>query len=521
MELLVIPYPLIDPVAIEIGPVAVRWYGLAYMAGILLGWLYARRLVARPDLWGGKPPLTVTQVDDFLLWITLGIVVGGRVGFVLFYEPSYFWQNPSEIPAVWHGGMSFHGGLLGVALAVYLFARVKGINALSLGDIASAATPFGLFFGRVANFINSEVVGRVSDVPWAMVFPGAGDQPRHPSQLYEAFLEGIVLFIILAHRHPSLPRVDAAGHGVRSFSRLLWDLPQHGRVLPGAACRPSARYRHLHAGHRLFHSHDTHRRMADLAGETAAGLGVVVMGAQRKALPADSAPLAARLKQRIADQGPISVHDYMEACLADRRAGYYVTRQPIGKDGDFITAPEVSQMFGELIGAWVAAMWQAMGEPRPAVVAELGPGRGTLMADALRAWRSVPKLLDCMSIALIETSPVLRDIQRETLRHSPAPLRWCERIEQAPQGPLIVIANEFIDALPVRQMRAARGRVARALRDDRRRRRLRLLRRRARSAATPCRSRGGTTTPSSRRGPRPHPCFQPSPNGPSRRRSPR
>jgi NADH dehydrogenase [ubiquinone] 1 alpha subcomplex assembly factor 7 len=192
--------------------------------------------------------------------------------------------------------------------------------------------------------------------------------------------------------------------------------------------------------------------MADLAGETASGLGVVVMGAQRKALPVDPAPLAARLKQRIAEDGPISVHDYMEACLADRRAGYYVTRQPIGKDGDFITAPEVSQMFGELIGVWVAAMWQAIGEPSPAVIAELGPGRGTLMADALRAWRSVPKLLDSISIALIETSPVLRDIQRETLRHSPAPLRWCETIEQAPQGPLIVIANEFVDALPVRQI---------------------------------------------------------------------
>jgi len=209
MDLLVIPYPMIDPVALQIGPVSVRWYGLAYMAGILLGWLYARRLVSRPDLWGGKSPVTLTQADDFLLWITLGIVLGGRIGFVLFYEPSYFWANPAEIPAVWNGGMSFHGGLLGVALAVYLFARIKHINALSLGDIASAATPFGLFFGRIANFINSEVVGRVSDVHWAMVFPGAGDKPRHPSQLYEAALEGVVLFIILriaTHRYHALER---------------------------------------------------------------------------------------------------------------------------------------------------------------------------------------------------------------------------------------------------------------------------------------------------------------------------
>jgi phosphatidylglycerol:prolipoprotein diacylglycerol transferase len=142
MDLLVIPYPIIDPVALQMGPVSIRWYGLAYMAGILLGWLYARRLVSRADLGGGKSPMTVSQADDFLLWITLGIVVGGRLGFVLFYEPSYFWVNPIEIPAVWNGGMSFHGGLLGVVLAVYLFARSNGINALSLGDIASAATPF-------------------------------------------------------------------------------------------------------------------------------------------------------------------------------------------------------------------------------------------------------------------------------------------------------------------------------------------------------------------------------------------
>jgi phosphatidylglycerol:prolipoprotein diacylglycerol transferase len=170
---------------------------LAYLAGILAGWLYGRRLVSRADLWNGNPPMTVRQADDFLLWITLGIVVGGRLGFVLFYEPSYFWQNPMQIPALWNGGMSFHGGLLGVVIAVYLFAKAQGINPLSLGDIASAATPFGLFFGRVANFINSEVYGRPTDVPWAMVFPGVDDLPRHPSQLYEAALEGVVLLIIL------------------------------------------------------------------------------------------------------------------------------------------------------------------------------------------------------------------------------------------------------------------------------------------------------------------------------------
>jgi NADH dehydrogenase [ubiquinone] 1 alpha subcomplex assembly factor 7 len=191
--------------------------------------------------------------------------------------------------------------------------------------------------------------------------------------------------------------------------------------------------------------------MADLAGEAAAGFGLIVMGAQPKH-QATFTPLAAVLSERIARGGPISVHDYMAACLADPRAGYYLTRQPIGRDGDFVTAPEISQMFGELIGIWSAAIWQTMGEPSAVTVAELGPGCGTLTADALRAWRSVAKFLDSVSIALIETSPVLREAQKETLRASPAPLGWHESIEEVPPGPLIVIANEFIDALPVRQM---------------------------------------------------------------------
>jgi NADH dehydrogenase [ubiquinone] 1 alpha subcomplex assembly factor 7 len=175
------------------------------------------------------------------------------------------------------------------------------------------------------------------------------------------------------------------------------------------------------------------------------------MGASRKIETTETPPLAAELRERIARNGPISVHDFMQSCLSDRRHGYYPTRQPIGQAGDFVTAPEISQMFGELIGAWAAAVWQAMGEPRAVTVAELGPGRGTLMADALRVWCSVPKLRDSLSVLLVETSPVLRDVQRQTLHDSSAPIQWCETLDQAPQGPLIVIANEFFDALPVRQ----------------------------------------------------------------------
>ena len=181
------------------------------------------------------------------------------------------------------------------------------------------------------------------------------------------------------------------------------------------------------------------------------------MSAQTKPRHNSLTPLEARLKERIARDGPIRVHDYMKACLGDRRSGYYPTHQPIGRKGDFITAPEISQMFGELIGVWAASVWQAMGAPSSITIAELGPGRGTLMADALRVFRTVPKLAESLTTALIETSPVLREAQRETLSASPAPLRWFESIEEVPQGSLILIANEFVDALPIRQFVRAGG----------------------------------------------------------------
>jgi len=176
------------------------------------------------------------------------------------------------------------------------------------------------------------------------------------------------------------------------------------------------------------------------------------MSAARKPHRLKSTLLAVRLKERIAREGPIPVADYMEACLADQDAGYYPSRQPIGADGDFITAPEVSQIFGELLGLWAVAVWQSMGEPKPVVVAELGPGRGTLMADALRAWRSVPRFLESVQVAMVETSPVLRDVQQTALHGAEAPILWCGQLADVPKGPLIVIANEFVDALPVRQL---------------------------------------------------------------------
>jgi len=200
MPFLTIAFPVFNPIALQIGPIAIRWYALAYICGIVLGWLYARALVKKERLWGGPAPITLLQLDDFILWVTIGIIVGGRTGYVLFYNPAFFMQHPAEIFQLWNGGMSFHGGFLGCVAAVMLFCRANGISILSLGDITTAVGPIGLFLGRLANFINSELWGRAADssVPWAMVFPNGGPEPRHPSQLYEAGLEGIVLLAILA-----------------------------------------------------------------------------------------------------------------------------------------------------------------------------------------------------------------------------------------------------------------------------------------------------------------------------------
>ena len=191
-------FPDIDPVAIQIGPLAVRWYALAYVTGLLVGWRYVRRVAKTRNL-----ELSVEMVDDLLLWIMLGVILGGRVGYVLFYQFGYYMKEPLEVFAVWRGGMSFHGGLIGVVVAIVFFARIRRIQLLTVADAIAPAFPFGLMLGRLSNFINGELYGRTTEVPWAMIFPRGGDALRHPSQLYEAALEGgllLALMLWLAHR---------------------------------------------------------------------------------------------------------------------------------------------------------------------------------------------------------------------------------------------------------------------------------------------------------------------------------
>ena len=244
-----LPFPNIDPVLLHLGgPFEIRWYALAYIAGIVLAWWGIVRALRNKSLWAyppfkGRPPATEDEIGDLVVWATLGVILGGRLGWVLLYgtilcgvTPDYaqfcdglpmgFLTDPVRIIAAWEGGMSFHGGLLGTAVAVWLFCRRRKLSLLSVADLACAFAPIGLFFGRLANFINGELWGRAANVPWAMIFPRGGPVPRHPSQLYEAALEGLLLFVLMqialrvfrAHQRPGLvSALFLAGYGIFRF----------------------------------------------------------------------------------------------------------------------------------------------------------------------------------------------------------------------------------------------------------------------------------------------------------------
>lgn len=222
----------LSPVALDLGVFQIRWYSLAYIAGILIGWWYLLKLIAQPGA-----PMARRHADDLVFYATLGILIGGRLGYVLFYRPLYYLENPLEIIQVWDGGMSFHGGVIGTSIAIFLMARRHGLNWLRIHDYVACCVPFGLFFGRLANFVNGELWGRPSDVPWAIVFPLADELPRHPSQLYEAGLEGIGLFLLLwflfwktqARLQPGrLVGAFLVGYGISRFTVEFFREPDAG-----------------------------------------------------------------------------------------------------------------------------------------------------------------------------------------------------------------------------------------------------------------------------------------------------
>jgi len=238
-------YMSMDPVALSLGPIVIRWYALAYLAGFILGWRYCLGLVSDDE--NVKP--NKDNIDDFLTWAIIGVILGGRLGYVFFYNFNYYMDNPMDILKVWQGGMSFHGGMLGVMVSMIAYASFKKINVFKLSDVICAAAPIGLFFGRIANFINGELYGMKTNGSWGVVFQDSGIAPRHPSQLYEAFLEGIVLFVFLRilMKHPNVKTgtvtgVFLLGYGLFralvEFVRepdpqlgLIWDMVSMGQIL--------------------------------------------------------------------------------------------------------------------------------------------------------------------------------------------------------------------------------------------------------------------------------------------------
>ena len=255
-----IPFPDIAPEIFSVTlfgiTLSLRWYALAYIAGLLIGWRLIVAAISTPRLWSGPPPMTREQVERLLTWVIVGVILGGRLGFVLFYESSYFLTHPLDIPKVWQGGMSFHGGFLGVVVAGWLFCGREGIPRLAAADLMAMVAPVGLLLGRIANFINAELWGRPTTLPWGVAFPGEAAQDcagvvggvvggvcaRHPSQLYEAALEGLLLGAVvlwLAWRRGWLTRpgsvagVFFAGYGLARFAIEFVRQPDASFVTPG------------------------------------------------------------------------------------------------------------------------------------------------------------------------------------------------------------------------------------------------------------------------------------------------
>ena len=333
--------PAFQPGALTWDPFPLRWYALAYIAGILLGWRYAMGLVRNLRLWGGQaPPATQVQIDDLMVWITLGVILGGRDRLVVFYmlplasQRALLAADPLEVLRVWHGGMSFHGGTIGVIVAIVLFVSgIAGWPCSASADIVAACVPIGLFFGRIANFINGELWGRLTTSPGAWCSAAtylqtdaggaciAGESPRHPSQLYEAALEGLVLFVILrlaTHRFAMLQR---RGVVTGLFLRVLRPLPDIARECPHARRRAAEPSLRPHRGHDALGAHGAGRRLARASRPCPAG-------AEARANPVMS--LAERLSRQIAASGPIRSRLHgPPACTIPRTA----TTRPIPRSG--------------------------------------------------------------------------------------------------------------------------------------------------------------------------------------------
>ena len=472
MPFLLIVFPVFNPIAISIGPIAIRWYALAYIGGIVLGWIYARALIKNERLWGGPAPITLLQTRRFHS-------LGHRR-----HHP----RRPHRLCAVLQSAVLHPASRRDFRIVEGrhvvprrlprlrrrgdVFCRKNDIPILSLGDITTAVGPIGLFLGRIANFINSELWGRPADpsLPWAMIFPNGGPLPRHPSQLYEAGMEGILLFTLLAVmiRMGALKRpglILGSFITFYGFARIIGEHfrepdPQLGFLWGGLTMGMLLSVPMIIAGAIIIVT--AWRRKAERRKHISRQL-------QLRHAVTEISPLQSELKRLIKSSGPMPVWRYMEMCLTHPQYGYYVSRDPLGREGDFTTAPEVSQMFGELLGLWAASVWKAIGSPPILRLIELGPGRGTMMADALRALRVLPPLYQALSIHLVEINPVLREKQKATLS-GVRNIAWHDGIDDVPDGPGGDPRQRIFRRAADPPGGAARERLARAHRRTRRQR---------------------------------------------------
>ena len=319
----------------------------------------------------------------------VGVVLGGRIGYVLFYKPGYYFYHPIEALSVWHGGMSFHGGAIGVTIAIILFTGARRIPLFAFSDIITEAIPISLFFGRIAIY-QWRAVWAPEYVPWAMIFRMAA-RCRDIRASSRSLLRGHLLFILLF----AAERLHARQRPVSSpgcFCGL-----RRGRMSAELFRQPDPKFGYLIFG-------TTIGQLLSIP-LLIAGILIIPWALRAPVLPGRERGIADKIVRRIRAEGPLTVAAYMAMALHDPEGGYYAKRGPIGAAGDFTTAPEISQVFGELIGLWCAELWQRIGRPDPVVLAELGPGRGVLMNDLLRAAGTVPEFRRALRICLVEASP--------------------------------------------------------------------------------------------------------------------
>ena len=365
-----------DPIAIEIFSFEIRWYSLAYIMGILLGWYLAKNIFINNNI--------KDKFDDYLTYVIIGLILGGRLGYVLIYNFYYYLDNILDIFKIWQGGMSFHGGVIGMIVASFMFSKKNDDDAFEYLDIIAIVAPIGIFFGRIANFINSELYGIETSIPWAVQFIQIDNLYRHPSQIYEAILEGIILFLILIH---------------------FWT--KDYLKTPGK----------LSAMFLIFYS--VFRFVIEYFRSPDEQLGYLVlnltMGQLLSFLFLIIGFLLYYFKNDTKKNHKIPLDKFIDYSLYNKKNGYYMNQNPFGKDGDYTTAPNISRLFSEMIAVWTISFWENLGSPNKFNLIELGAGNGEMMKIMLESFKRFPSFSNSCNIFIHEKSPKLIKEQKKIL----------------------------------------------------------------------------------------------------------